>query len=923
MAERSAIAQDYPAADWHALPSEAVAELLSTSEHGLSPESVAARLARYGPNQLPEAPPPSDLELILHQFRSPLVLILMAAGVATIVLGKYVDTAVIAAVLVINATVGFIQERRAERAARALMRLLTPHARVVRNGQERDIESVDLVPGDVVLLESGMRVPADLRLTSTTALQIDESLLTGESIPVAKQAGVLAAEVPATDRTNLAYLGTIVVSGRGRGYVVATGERTQLGAIAASLRDTGTTANPLEIRLKRFSRVIGIAVGIAAAIAFVIGVLLGESPTDMFLVAVALAVASIPEGLPIAFTITLALGVQRMARRNAIIRRLPAVETLGSTTVIGSDKTGTLTENRMTVQQIWANGRHFQVAAGENLTGELLADGIPTPLVEQPTVAQLLITAILTNEAEVYRTHDGFATQGDPTEAALLVAAARLGLEPEQVRDRYDLLTDLPFEPERQYSASVRLHDGAAWLFVKGAPERILAMCDAQARDDGLAPLDLGEVHAALDAMAADGLRVLGFASVRLPHPPPTEMPLPELRGLHFLGLAGMMDPPRPGVREAIANCRDAGIRVIMITGDHAVTARAIGAQLGLAGRDALVVTGTQLAAMSDAELDEVVRRASIFARVSPDQKLRIVQALRRRGEVVAVTGDGVNDAPALRAADIGIAMGKSGTDVAREASSMILADDNFVSIVAAVEEGRITFDNLRNVTFFLVSTGAATVLAILTALTLRWPIPFLPTQLIWLNVVTNGLQDVALAFEPGERGVLRRRPRPRTEGLLSRTLWERTIVAGIVMGIGTLAMFWWELNQSGSLTQAQTVALTTMVIFQMFQVGNSRSERLSVFQKSPFSNPFLFIATTAALLIHIAALYFPPTQFVLRVEPISLDAWLRIIPVAATIIVAMEIHKLIRRPRPDRPGSGGRRFVPAAVGSPGPAQTG
>lgn len=923
MTDKTPTTQDRPDAPWHALPIETVAEMLGTSEHGLSHESVEARLVRYGPNRLPEAPPPSDLELILHQFRSPLVLILMAAGIATVVLGKYVDTAVIAAVLIINATVGFIQERRAERAARALMRLLTPHARVIRNGHERDIESVDLVPGDIVLLESGMRVPADLRLTSTTALQIDESLLTGESVPVAKHAGVLPESVPATDRANLAYLGTIVVSGRGRGYVVATGEHTQLGAIAASLRDTGRTDNPLEVRLKRFSRIIGVAVGIAAAISFVIGILLGESPADMFLVAVALAVASIPEGLPIAFTITLALGVQRMARRNAIIRRLPAVETLGSTTVIGSDKTGTLTENRMTVQQIWANGRTFQLVAGENLTGELLLNDIPTPLVEQPTVGQLLLTAILTNEAEVYRTDSEFETQGDPTEAALLVAATRLGMEPEQVRERYHVITELPFEPDRQYSASVRLHDGAAWLFVKGAPERILAMCQAQARDDGAAPLDLTAVHTALDEMAANGLRVLGFASARLPEPPDPAVPLPELRGLQFLGLAGMMDPPRPGVREAIANCRDAGIRVIMITGDHAVTARAIGQQLGLAGRDALVVTGVELAAMTDAQVDEVVGRAAIFARVSPDQKLRIVQALRRRGEVVAVTGDGVNDAPALRAADIGVAMGKSGTDVAREASSMILADDNFVSIVAAVEEGRVTFDNLRNVTFFLVSTGAATVLAILTALTLRWPIPFLPTQLIWLNVVTNGLQDIALAFEPGERGVLKRRPRLRTEGLLSRTLWERTIVAGVVMGIGTLVMFWWELNQSGSLTQAQTVALTTMVIFQMFQVGNSRSERLSVFQKSPFSNPFLFTATAAALIIHVAALYLPPTQFVLRVEPISFDAWLRIIPVAATIIVAMEIHKLIRRPRSDRPGAGGRHPRPAPASRPGPAETG
>jgi Ca2+-transporting ATPase len=885
-------------AAWHALPVRTVEELLTCSEHGLSSETVAARLQTMGPNRLPETPPPSDLLLFARQFRSPLVIILMVAGVATVFLGKYIDTAAIVGVLTINAIVGFIQERRAEHAARALMRLLVPRARVIRDGHELEVPSAELVPGDVVFLESGTRVPADIRLTAAVALHVDESLLTGESLPVTKQVDALPAETSVADRTNMAYLGTIVLSGRGRGYVVATGERTQVGAIASGLRETSAGSNPLQQRLSRLSRVIAIAVGAASLAAFGIGLTLGESVTDMFLVAVALAVASIPEGLPIAFTIALALGVQRMARRNAIVRRLTAVETLGSTSVIGSDKTGTLTENRMAVRQLWSDGRWFELpGTSEGSTAELLLDGMTTSVDEHPTIALLLRSAILTSEAEVFRAEGGLETLGDPTEAALLVAALRLGLEPEQVRQRHRVLTALPFEPDHQYSASVCLHEGEAWLYVKGAPERLLSMCDGLASDREPRPLDPAAVSAALHQMAENGLRVLGVAAARLATVPPLNAPLPELRGLQFLGLVGMLDPPRPGVREAIANCHTAGIRVVMITGDHAITARAIGQMLGLAHRDSPVVTGVELAAMDDAQFRHAVQTVPIFARVSPDQKLKIVRVLREHGEVVAVTGDGVNDAPALRAADVGIAMGKGGTDVAREAASIILADDNFVSIVAAVEEGRVTFDNLRNVTFFLVSTGVATVLTILAALALRLPVPFLPTQLLWLNVVTNGLQDVAFAFEPGDRGVLRRRPRPRSEGLLSRILWERTGIAGLVMGIGTLTMFWWELSSGASLMQAQTVALTTMVIFQMLQVGNARSERLSVFAKSPFSNPFLFISTGVALVVHIAALYFPPTQFILRVEPIPFETWVRIVAIATTVIVAMEVHKWVRRP--------------------------
>jgi Ca2+-transporting ATPase len=870
---------------WHAERTDRVASRLQTGPHGLTPEEARARLAREGPNELPETPPTSPLVVLLHQFRSPLIYILLVAALVTLALGEFIDAGVIAVVLLLNAAIGFTQERRAEASVRALMRLMAPHARVIRGGREWEIEGRDLVPGDVVLLESGARVPADLRLLATTALRVDESLLTGESLPVTKTSEALeGAALPLADRTNMVYMGTVAASGRGRGYVVATSIHTELGAIAESVRREGETETPLQHRMARFAHVVGITVAVSAALAFAIGVALGEAPSHMFMVAVALAVSAVPEGLPVVFTITLALGVRRMARRNAIVRRLPAVETLGSTTVIGSDKTGTLTENRMTVREVHAGG-HTLVIEGEPA---------PVSLRGMAPVEQALLAGVLTNEAELYRHEHHLDTQGDPTEVALLVSAARAGLDPAETRAAYASVEELPFEPERQYSASVRRRGDEYLLFVKGAPERLLDASTHVLGDDGPAPLDRAPVLRAATDMGARGLRVLGMAYRVLPGPPAGGVvPAPE--GLTFLGLQGMWDPPRAGVREAIEGCQDAGIRVTMITGDHAETARAIAGKLGIS-TSVEPLTGSEIEQLDEDQLQARVRTVSVFARVAPEQKLRVVEAMRRNGDVVAVTGDGVNDAPALKAADIGIAMGRSGTDVAREAADMVLADDNFVSIYAAVEEGRVTFDNLRKVTFFLVSTGAAEIVMILTALGAGWPLPLVAAQILWLNLVTNGLQDVALAFEPGEAGVLRRHPRPRHEGVMSRLLWERTAIAGLVMATGTLALFLWELDRTGSIASAQTVALTTMVLFQMFHVGNCRSDRLSVFRKSPWSNPFLFLATLAAFVVHAGALYVPATQLVLRVVPVGLDAWIRMAGVAMSIVVAIEIHKVVRK---------------------------
>jgi calcium-translocating P-type ATPase len=866
---------------WHAVDAEVVSELLETGRRGLQSAEAARRLEVHGPNELTEEPPPGPLVVFARQFRSPLIFILLVAAIVTALLDEWIDTWVIAAVLLLNAAIGFFQERKAEESVRALRTLISPQARVLRDGHERHLPSRDLVPGDVVLLESGTRVPADIRLSHAVSLHIDESLLTGESLPVHKEEAPVPEAAVLGDRSSMAYAGSVVASGRGRGYVVETGENSQLGAIAAMMRQEVSPDSPLQIRMARLARLVGIVVAIAAVFAFVLGVLLGRDTSEMFRFAVALAVSAIPEGLPVVLTITLAVGVRRMANRKALIRRLAAVETLGSTTVIGSDKTGTLTENRMTVQRIWARNRSVSVD-----DAAALAESALPP----EAVRATLVAGVLANEADIYLEDGELHIEGDPTEAALLVAASKFGIEPAQLREEFSLSAEIPFESERMYSAVVGELDGVRWVFLKGAPERVVEMCDRSF--DG--PLDADTVLATATEMAGMGLRVLAMA--RAAAPPEGVLDIEShisSEGLEFLGLQGMLDPPRAGVAEAVAGCKKAGIRPVMITGDHAVTARAIAARIGIAGENDPVLTGIELDVMSDDQLEEAVDTVAVFARVAPEHKLRIVQALQRRGQVVAVTGDGVNDAPALKAADIGVAMGAGGTDVARQASDMVLADDNFASIYAAVEEGRVTFDNVRKVTFFLVSSGAAEITALTAGLVLGWPLVMLPTQILWLNLVTNGVQDVALAFEPAEPGIVDRPPRPMREGVVGPLLWKRTALVGVVMAIGTLGMFRWELAQTGSVDSARTAALTTMVLFKAVHLGNVRSERVSAFKVPITSNRFLLIAAALALGIHVAALYMPFTQFVLGVQPLSIGTWLRAAAVAVSVLVVGELHKL------------------------------
>lgn len=888
--------------EWYQIGSKEILNKLNTSEKGLTTEEVKVRLKHYGANRLTEEEKINRLKIFLHQFASPLIYILIIAGIVTILLKEYIDAGVIFAAVIINAIIGYFQEYKAEQSVRALKKMLVPKAKVLRDGVEREINSEELVPGDIVLLYSGIRVPADIRLIHTVEFKVDESILTGESLPVEKHYYTIKEEnLTYGDQKNMAFMGTIVVSGRAKGVVVETGMNTVFGKIAKHIKEAETVKAPLQDKITKFANAIGILVLSASLVLFLAGLIVGESIKDMFMTAVAAAVAAIPEGLPVVVTVALAVGVSRMAKHNAIVRKLHAVETLGSTTVIGSDKTGTLTKNEMTVKLIYDGKDVYEVeGSGYEPIGNILYNGLPINTKERHHLVNVLRIGLLCNESSVYVENGEYKIQGDPTEAALIVSAMKAGLVVEEEKEKYRQLAIIPFESERGYMATLNIHRGKRYLFVKGAPERVLDMC---IRDSFGNEIDKGKILHVANDFAKRGLRVLAFA-YREVKEEVEEITCKQVEkcdtvsGLIFAGLQGMIDPPRPEAIEAIRGCKKAGIRVVMITGDHAVTAKAVGEILGISDSKSKVLTGKELEKMSDEELFYKVKEVSIYARVSPEHKLRIVEQLKRHGEIVAVTGDGVNDAPALKAAHIGIAMGKSGTDVAKEASDMVLADDNFASIFHAVREGRIVFDNIRKVTFFLIPTGVASILSIILAILFGIPIPYVPAQILWINLVTNALQDIALAFEPGEKGVLARPPRHPKEGIMSRTLIERTVVVGALISAGVVFNFVNALHDGASLEKARTVAVTTMVFFQFFQAWNSRSEHESIFKISLLSNPLLFLSLIAATLAQLAFVYVPALQWIFRTEAISAQDWQSIILVSLSVIVVVEIDKWLRRKR-------------------------
>ncbi|MFA5167284.1 MAG: HAD-IC family P-type ATPase [Candidatus Omnitrophota bacterium] len=887
----------------HTKAAQTVFEIFSSDDQGLSHEEVERRLAIFGPNILPRAKAPSLFVVFLHQFLSPLIYILLIAALLSSILQHWSDAVFIMVVLLINAIIGTIQEYSAERSAEALQKLVATQARVLRAGEEKTLDASQLVPGDVVLLESGGKTPADLRLFTAQSLEVDESLLTGESTAVIKNATtILDQETTLGDRVNMAFAGTIVTRGRGRGMVTATGLGTEIGRLSAMLQlEKKGSKPPLLLRMEKFTAAIGYIVIAAAAIIFGVEVFRGSPWQDVFLLAVAFAVCAIPEGLPVAITVALSIGTRRMAKRHVIVRKLVAVEALGSCTVIASDKTGTLTVNQLTVRRIAFPGQRPWEITGEGMNpedGRIQVPNLSFPENEKMLPERLARAAVLCNEGHLKKRDGRWDFNGDTVDVALLVMAHKAGLSKQKVMEESPQIAQIPFESEKQFAATVHRNGEKTRVFVKGASEKLISMCKFAATASGDVPLNTGDLESQAVELARNGYRVLAFAEGEVVLEKEESLREEQLHGLTFLGMTGMIDPLRPEAKAAVEECKKSGIKVSMITGDHPETALAISRELGLADRMDQVVTGPQLKKALEAGpevLDPLVRRAYVFARVEPEQKLHIVKSLIRSGEFVAVTGDGANDAPALSAAQVGVAMGERGTDVARESASLILTDDNFASIVAGVEEGRVAYGNVRKVIFLLISTGAAEIVLFLLALFARIPLPLFATQLLWLNLVTNGIQDVALAFEPAEGNEMKRPPRSPKERIFNPLMTGRTVLSAVVMGV--IAFFFYQrlLAAGWATVDARNSLLLLMVLFENVQVFNSRSEFLSAFLHNPLRNPILFFGLIGAQLIHIGAMYTPWLKDVLGIHPVSLTHWLMLLGLASTVFIVMEIEKMIR----------------------------
>lgn len=905
-----------PPSAHHGLAAHEVVLLMQTDLHrGLSDREAGDRLARFGPNALPAGGGAGLLRRVQRQFHHPLIYVLLASGVITAGLGEYVDSAVIFGVVAVNAVVGFIQESKAEAALEGLRSMIQTLGRVVRDGRERTVPSAELVPGDLVLLATGDKVPADMRLVRVGELRVDESALTGESAPVTKDEVVLPERLAVADRRNMAYSGTLVTAGGGAGIVVATGAETQLGEIHRLVGASEPLATPLTEKLGEFSRILTVAILGLAAATFAVGLLRGQGAAETFTAAIALAVGAIPEGLPAAVTITLAIGVSRMARRRAVIRRLPAVETLGSTSIICSDKTGTLTENQMTVRTIWTPEARFEATgSGYSPQGALLdATGAPATGSDQALRWSLLAGAACT-DAVVTEEDGRWTVAGDPTEGAMVVVAHKAGWAPAEVGELLPRRATIPFSSERQFMATLHSDGpedtggtGTGWVVLaKGALERVLDLCGTQMDTRGeLRALDRDAVLRAAEELAAGGLRVLATAVRRVGRP--DDFDETGLVGtLTLTGLQAMLDPPRAAATAAVTACRSAGIAVKMITGDHASTATAIARHVGLLDGDAdgeagpasgVVLTGTELAALSSEEFGEAVEHARVFARVSPEQKLRLVQALQARGHVVAMTGDGVNDAPALRQAGIGIAMGRVGTEVAKDASDMVLTDDDFATIEAAVEEGRGVFDNLTKFITWTLPTNIGEGMVILVAIMLGASLPILPTQILWINMTSAVALGLMLAFEPKEEGIMTRPPRDPGQALLTGGLMVRILLVSTLLVAGSWWLFQWELAHGAALPEARTAALNLFVVVEAFYLFSCRSLTRSAWQIGLFSNRWIVVGVSVQAIGQLAITYLPAMNATFDTAPIGLDVWLRILAIALVSSLVVGVDKRLRRP--------------------------
>jgi Ca2+-transporting ATPase len=895
---------------WHVLPWLDVAKVLDVHPgKGLSVKEVRHRLQEVGRNVLAAKKGVHPVFLFLGQFKDFMVLVLLAATVVSGLLGEIADSITILSILIINAILGFIQESRAERSMESLRSLTAPEARVMREGIEQRIPAAEVVPGDIVLLEAGDRIPADIRWIQAVNIEVEESALTGESHPVSKSIMALQDELtPMADRHNMGYMGTSVVNGRGAGVVVATGMDTEMGVIAGMLQSVEDEETPLQKRLAELGKWLVLISLLVCVIVVVTGILRGEGFYKMFFTGVSLAVAAIPEGLPAIVTVALAVGVQRMVKRQAIIRKLPAVETLGCATVICSDKTGTLTQNEMTVRQIYSDGRKITVSGqGYDPKGDFYGADFAKekdPLREGLTIAALCNNSKLTKKgvriAGLFRSKGNDApwgVEGDPTEGAILVAAAKAGIWREVLERKQKRIGELPFDSNRKRMSVVYEGKQGRKAYVKGAPDVIVRLCQKELTSQGvteLSPERKQSIMRANDEMARHALRILAVAEKPLNDAEQLDERVEQ--GLTFVGLLGMIDPPRSSAIKAIKVCRQAGIKPVMITGDHRLTAEAVAHELGiLCGKNNGIITGEELERMPDEDLNDRVMDLSVYARVTPKDKLRIVRALKKRGQVVAMTGDGVNDAPAVKEADIGVAMGLTGTDVTKEASSMVLGDDNFATIVAAVEEGRGIYDNIRKFIRYLLSCNLGEVLTMFLSTLVGLPLPLLPIQILWVNLVTDGLPAMALGVDGSEPGIMNRLPRVPGESIFARGLAGKIGIRGTMIGLGTLFVFVAGLFMGVNMLGARTMAFTTLVFSQLFHVFDCRSEERSIFEVGLFSNPYLVGAVMVSTVMQLSVIYLPPLQAIFKTAALQGWQWILILCVAGGPSVLLGFARLIR----------------------------
>ncbi|HEY2420485.1 MAG TPA: calcium-translocating P-type ATPase, PMCA-type [Neobacillus sp.] len=870
---------------FHEMEIKQVEKVLETDfSSGLSAEEVKIRISQYGLNQLDEGEKQSALLLFFSQFKDFMVLVLLAATLISGLLGEYIDAIAIIAIVLINGCLGFFQERKAEKSLQALKELSAPQVSVLRDGGWRKIPSKEIVIGDILKFTSGDRIGADIRIIESKSLEIEESALTGESLPVSKYIECLTIENPGIgDMENIAFMGTMITRGSGVGVVIATGMKTAMGQIADLLQNAETQVTPLQRRLEQLGKTLITVALLLTLLVVVIGVIRGHDIYTMFLAGVSLAVAAIPEGLPAIVTVALSLGVQKMIKKKAIVRKLPAVETLGCASVICSDKTGTMTQNKMTVTHLWSSGHTWTVDGVGNVPkGKFYRNNKSVQVKDEKALQQMLIFGMLCNHSELIMKDKEIILDGDPTEGALIVSAMKAGFDRPNLLNEFMIMKEFPFDSARKMmSMHVKDKQGRNFIVTKGAPDVILGVCDSilwEGKSQYVTKELQSKVQEAINGLASKALRTIAIAFKPIS---PNTLILSELEAekkLTFIGIQGMIDPPRPEVKRAIKECKEAGIKTVMITGDHVITAKAIAAQLGILSKKSMVVEGKELSEMSIDELEDIVDDVSVFARVSPEHKLKIVKALQNKGHIVAMTGDGVNDAPAIKAADIGVAMGIAGTDVAKEASSLVLLDDNFATIKAAIKEGRNIYENIRKFVRYLLASNVGEILVMLFAMIIGLPLPLVPIQILWVNLVTDGLPAMALGLDSAEENVMKRNPRSPNEGVFSRGLGWKVVSRGFLIGLVTLLAFIIVYqNDKTQLSYAQTVAFATLVMAQLIHVFDCRSEK-SVLSRNPLGNLYLVWSVLSSLALMLIVIYYPPLRTIFHTLPISGKDWLLIL---------------------------------------------